>query len=136
VSAAITTASNTDVNVSGTASLNLSGGIANNNSLTLSNTGSGTLHVSSITGTGTTAVASGSTATPGQIRQDTLTVNGSLKIDQNGDNSGMMIVKHLSLAGSTGAWTAKLDLNDNDLIVNYDGFSTPFQTIKDQVKMG
>jgi len=48
---AVTTASNTDVNVTNAAGLDFLGGVSNNNSLTLNNTGSGTLHVGTISGT-------------------------------------------------------------------------------------
>jgi hypothetical protein len=101
---------------------NLSGGslvasnIVNNGAFNFTG---GTLSATTLTGTGATTVDSGRTLSVNQLRQGSLTVNGSVSIAANGSYSGTVIVNSLSVGGS-----GKLDLNDNDLIVNTGNFST------------
>jgi hypothetical protein len=79
----------------------------------------GTASVSTLTGTGATAVGSGRSLALNQLRQGSLTVNGSIAIASSGGNAGTVIVNSLSIGAS-----GKLDLNDNDLVVNNGVFST------------
>jgi hypothetical protein len=101
---------------------NLSGGlliatnVVNNGSFNFTG---GAASVSTLTGTGTTTVGSGRTLALSQARQGSLTVNGSVTVAANGAYAGTVIVGSLSVGGS-----GKLDLNDNDLIVNSGSFST------------
>jgi hypothetical protein len=41
----------------------------------------------------------------------------------------------LNIAGSTGNWTGKLDLANNDLVIDYSG-SSPAADVRDQIKSG
>jgi hypothetical protein len=63
-------------------------------------------------------------------------VTGAVHVNANGTSAATTVVNHLTIAGATNAWTGNLDLKDNDLIINYNGSATPFQTVKNQVKMG
>jgi autotransporter-associated beta strand protein len=68
----------------------------------------------------------------------TLAINdtGTLKIAANGSNSGTSVVEVLTIAGSTGSWNAKLDLNDNDLIIKSSAANrqTALDTVFNQIK--
>jgi hypothetical protein len=56
--------------------------------------------------------------TANSIRQDALALTGTTNLRTNGGNSGLSIMKCLSITG-----TGTLDLNDNDLILDYSGAS-------------
>jgi hypothetical protein len=60
---------------------------------------------------------------------------GTLKVLTNGTDTGTSKVKSLSIAGATDAWTATLDLGDNDMIVDYSAAS-PLATLTNQIKSG
>jgi hypothetical protein len=47
------------------------------------------------------------------------------------------VLRALNLSGSTGAWTSKLDLNDNDLIIDF-GLSLPdsYALTRDRIRSG
>jgi len=62
-----------------------------------------------------------------------LTINGgSVRVLDNGGNAGVSDVGTLSIAGATAAWTARLDLNNNDLVVRTGSLAT----ITNQLKTG
>jgi hypothetical protein len=47
----------------------------------------------------------------------------------------LLVTRGLSIAGSTNAWTGKLNLNDNDLVLDYPGGNpTPLPTIVNQIR--
>ena len=92
----------------------------------------GTVHI--YTGSSVN-VAAGGALSAAAIRGATLSVSGTATVNANGTSTGTSVLSSLTLAGSTGAWTGRLELNDNDLIVNYSGTS-PLQTLIDQVKYG
>src|SRR5262249_22575480 len=70
------------------------------------------------------------------VRADGLSINeGNMQVLSNGGDSGVSNVKSLSIAGLTNAWTSKLDLNNNSLVVDYSG-SSPISTIANQIKTG
>ncbi len=87
--------------------------VANNGTLTATTPGKS---VGEISGTGTTTVtATGATLTANHIRQSTLNIGAgnTVTVATNGGNSGTSTVSTLSINA-----TGKLDLNDNDLVVD------------------
>ena len=149
VSTSVAAASDLHVSVDSTAALHLAGGIDNsaahnvtldsaggtlsvgavqNNGILLHNTGAAS--VGAVTGTGTTTVALGATLTAASITQNTLNVNGTVNVALNGTASGLSLVKSLNIIGG------HLNLNDNEMIVNYSGGTDPFTTIRSEVLSG
>jgi autotransporter-associated beta strand protein len=60
---------------------------------------------------------------------------GQIRINGARDTSRTSVLNALTIAGSTDNWTASLDLNQNDLILNYSDAS-PLDTIANQIKNG
>lgn len=60
---------------------------------------------------------------------------GAVRVTANGASSSTSRMQALTLAGQTDAWTAKLDLADNFLVIDYPGAS-PLATIQNQIKSG
>src|SRR5436305_9067643 len=58
-----------------------------------------------------------------------------MRINDHRENTRTRVLNALIIAGTTDAWTASLDLNFNDLILNYSGGS-PIDTIANQIKNG
>jgi hypothetical protein len=75
---------------------------------------------------GSVIVTSGGDATASHVRCASLTVDGTAAVATAGNNNGVSIVKALTLGGS-----GTLDLNDNDLVLDYTGPSplTAVQTL-------
>ncbi len=70
------------------------------------------------------------------VRAGSLNVSaGTLKIAANGTGVGASSVGAMTIAGSTDAWAATLDLANNSLAVNYTGVS-PLAVIQNQIKSG
>jgi hypothetical protein len=73
------------------------------------------------------------------VRQHTLGLNGTpanpgtATIRESQFGGDVSVLNVLSIGGSTGAWAGKLDLSDNDLIVDYTGPS-PRATHEDQIR--
>ncbi|MBC7783337.1 MAG: autotransporter-associated beta strand repeat-containing protein, partial [Burkholderiales bacterium] len=113
-----------------TTTLAITGASTNNG--TLSTTAGGT--IGGLSGTGTTNVSGGSTlASSLGVRQGTLAVTGAstVSVAVNGMASGVNYFNALNIeAGS------KLELHDNDLIVDYGANATPYATVLAQVKSG
>jgi hypothetical protein len=76
----------------------------------------GAATISTINGTGTTTVGPAVTLAVNQLRQDALVVQGTARVIASGGDAGTTVVKSLNVTG-------KLELNDNDLIVDYTGTS-------------
>jgi hypothetical protein len=89
------------------------------------------------TGFGASLTKSGAgTAEMKNVRVDQLSVNqGAVKILQNGATSGTSNVRSLVISGATDAWTAKVDLTNNSLILDHNGAS-PQATVANQIKSG
>ncbi len=85
-------------------------------------------------------IASGTSLTADHIVQDTLMINGTgaALIRAGGGTNGTSKVSNLMSAGSTGAWTANLNIADNKLIIEATaGTKTSIITqTQDQVKFG
>src|SRR5207248_3323623 len=60
---------------------------------------------------------------------------GGVSINPDGTDAGTSKVATLSIAGASSAWTARLDLSNNGLVVDYTG-SSPFAQIENQLKQG
>ena len=101
-------------------SLTINGNLLNNGTL-VTHVGTGgarTLSTGAIDGIGTVDLSSNATLQADRVRQTTLSVAGFAHVRPNGGNSGTSVVNNLSIpAGGT------LDLDDNDLIVDYTGAS-------------
>jgi autotransporter-associated beta strand protein len=110
----------------GGASLDYAGGLTINGPITASVPASGSLF----------KVGSG-VLTTGSIRiGGTLDVPSSaVVIKPDGSDAASNRVGVLALAGSTGSWGSKLDLNNNKLVIDYTGAS-PLAQIADQIKSG
>ena len=92
-----------------------------NNSVTSFDITTGNKTVGFISGIGNTNVSSGSTLTANSIQQNMLFVNGNVTIltgSPHNSSAGVSVVSTLNIAGTTNAWTAQLDLTNNDLIVH------------------
>ena len=77
----------------------------------------------------------GATLSATTIRESSLLVEGTASILPNGGTLATSRVNTLSIDGTTDAWTGKLDLADNDLIIDYTGAS-PISTVRNQIKTG
>jgi hypothetical protein len=99
ISAPLTLADNTGVNVAPAASnLSITGAL-NAAAASLTKTGAGSLTVNNVRAMG-------------------LAINGgTVAIEPDGTNAGTSNIGGLTIAGATGAWTAKLDLANNDAVV-------------------
>ena len=86
--------------------------------------------------TGDTIVQEPAVVGAASFRENALTVNGAVNIARNGTDSGTSVVHGLSIGGGPGAWTGKLDLADNDLIVKYGGSGSPIGRITEWVRSG
>jgi hypothetical protein len=89
-----------------------------------------------------TNVATSRTLTANHIRHDTLKAaedNSVISINVNGGDSGTSVVKAMDL-GNFGAdpnmATSMLNLNDNDLIVDYETGNSPFNQISAWITQG
>lgn len=102
--------------------------------------GGATAHsVAGIAGPGTLQVAPGATLTSDGVRSASWKVDGTHIVRPNAANAGTSRVNALTIAGATGAWTGKLDLTDNALIVNSPDSASQaalLTTIIDQVASG
>ena len=146
--------------VSGAATLELAGGasqlsqsvnIVNNSSAAsgLLDSSSTNQNVGAVTGTGNTVVNSGGALTAYQIRQNSLTINGTGKVTLLPSGSGSTSnpgnpnninfssnVTALNIAGAMNAWTGTLDIGNNGLVVAYGSGADPYTTIDNQIKSG
>jgi autotransporter-associated beta strand protein len=73
--------------------------------------------VGALSGAGTVTVASGATLTSGNLSLASLEVDGTHILRPNGDSAGASKISDLSVAGVLGAWTGKLDITNNALIL-------------------
>ena len=92
-------------------------------------------HKAELTAPAARAVASGATLVAGFIRQSKLSLNGTATVENcipHNSNATISIIANLNIAGSTNAWTGRLDLTDNDLDVQ----NIPLATIWNQVSSG
>ncbi len=121
--------------------------IANSGSLVVASTTN--QNVGTILGsTGNTTVNSGS-LTAYQIRQNSLTINGTSTVtlipSGSGTNSTPAApnninfssnVTSLSIAGTTDAWTGTLDIGNNGLVIQYGSGTDPYTTVVNMIKSG
>ena len=78
---------------------------------------------------GTTVVEAAGTLAVQHVRERALVVRGPATIAPNGTVDGTSRVRSLEIAGG------RLDLNDNDLVIDYDGAS-PLQAVRQHVQSG
>jgi len=120
ISAPVTLADNTLVTVTPAASnLSITGAL-NAGGRNLTKAGAGTLTVNNVRAAG-------------------LSVNGgAVAIAPNGGNGGASVVSALSIAGAPDAWTAKLDVANNDTVVNSTAANktADFNRLYNQLKQG
>jgi len=81
------------------------------------NVSTGSVAIAGLTGTGTATVASGASLTSDGVQLSQLTVNGAHTIRLDGSATGASLISSLTLAGTTNAWTGKLDITNNLLVV-------------------
>ncbi len=135
----ITLSANTGATGDGPTTLNFgAGGAAGNGTSVVTNTGTfrtlAAANIAGISGTGTTDVTAGNLKSTAAIRQNVLSIadNASAEITQSGGASSVSAVKTLTI-GST---SSKLELHDNDLIVEYGANPSSYTTVVNQVKSG
>ncbi len=144
------------VSALGAASGSLAGVVAINNNSGGAGTTTGGLHVTganqqvgAVTGSGNTVVESGASLTAYQIVQNSLTINGTDTVTLSPSGSGSATnpaapnnityssnVHSLSIGGTMNAWTGKLDIGNNGLVVQYGGGADPFATLVNMVHSG
>jgi autotransporter-associated beta strand protein len=100
----------------------------------------GNLTVGAITGanvaSGTLTKVGAGILTTGPIQVGTLNATtGAVVTTPNGTEAGTNRLGTLILGGSAGSWTSQLDLNNNNLVIDYSGAS-PLATVADQIKSG
>ncbi len=123
----------TTINATGT----LGNGFGTINAKAVTNNGnfnsSSTTNVTSLNGTGTLTVNSGTFSSTSGIIQNTATVTfgGTIDIAADGTSTGVSVLKNLSF-GANGF----VNLHNNDLIVDYTGGSSTYNTIYNKVKSG
>ncbi|MBC7783823.1 MAG: autotransporter-associated beta strand repeat-containing protein [Burkholderiales bacterium] len=102
-----------------------------NNAGTLSTSAGG--NVAGITGAGATNVTGGTLNSSLGITQNALSLSNTstTAIALNGGATGVSVVKSLAIDSAS-----KLELHDNDLVVDYTGGSTVYTSILDKVKLG
>ncbi|MGC4005088.1 MAG: hypothetical protein QM811_19030 [Pirellulales bacterium] len=93
-----------------------------------------TAHVASINGTGTTDVTAGTLYSSAAIRQNTLSIanNSNAEIASNGGASSVSVVKTLNI----GTTSSKLELHNNDLVVDYGVNPSAYTSVVNKVKSG
>jgi hypothetical protein len=110
--------------------LNLTGGVIHTNGFATS--------FGAVSGTGPFGKDGDGVLTVASVQAPSLTITaGTLRIATNGGSLGTSVVKALSIAGDT-LPTAKLDLEDNDLVIDYDVLAeaSPIATITAQIIAG
>jgi hypothetical protein len=120
ISASLTLADNATINVTPAAGNLILTGALNADGRTLTKSADGALTLNNIRAAG-------------------LTINGgTVTIAPNGANAGTSAVGALTIAGATDAWTAKLDLTNNDVVVQSTAANkaADFSRLYNQVKQG
>ncbi len=105
--------------------------------------------VGTVKGTGNAVVNNGASLTAYQIRQNSLTINGTGTVTLVPSGSGSNTtpaapnninfssnVGTLSIAGAPNAWTGTLDIGNNGLVIQYGSGTDPFSTITNMVHSG
>jgi hypothetical protein len=110
-----------------------------NSTLTVSGTvGAQTLSINGVPHSGSTLTKDGA----GVLEMKSLLIpnifvkSGKIKMLANGGASNVSKTKSLTIAGSTNAWTSKLDLANDDMIIDYTAGSSPLVTIQNLIKNG
>ena len=81
------------------------------------NVATGSVAIAGLTGTGTATVAAGASLTSNGVQLSQLIVNGNHQIRQDGTAAGASKVGSLTLGGVQNAWTGKLDITNNLLVI-------------------
>jgi hypothetical protein len=113
--------------------------LADNTVITVSESAS-TLRTSALTASGRTVSKAGAgTLEANNIRSIGLLITGgTVAITPNGTAAGTSALNTLTIAGAPDAWTAKLDLADNDAVLHTGGANKQidFMRLHNQVKQG
>jgi fibronectin-binding autotransporter adhesin len=87
--------------------------------------------------TGTTVVGVDGVLTADTIRDGTLALTGRANINLNGSSAATSRVNTLLIDGTPDHWNGRLNLADNDLVIDYAaGDPSPLATIQNQIKSG
>lgn len=148
ISANVEVRSTTDVSINASAGLNLTAGLNILTAKSVNKIGDGLLDISGgitlnkssfVATTGTTdADAFRSSGNKSEVAGSLVIHSGaSVSIKTNGFNNGASQLSSLSIDGTTDAWTGKLDLRDNDLVVQATAATRQavFDTITNQVEI-
>ncbi len=94
--------------------------------------------INGLTGTGNITVSGGTVASANGITQSSLTLSGGAIMDiaTNGAASGVTKIKAINIATSGPGYVGKLELRNNDLIVDYTASTNPYATVLAMVKAG
>ena len=86
-------------------------------------------------GSGRIDTTGGGSFTAQSIRQRVLNITSGARatVRPDGTDAAVSVVQNLALGGSPGAWTGTLDLNDNDLVIDYD-LASPLLNVADQIR--
>ena len=114
--------------------------LADNTLITVTPAASNLSLTGALTATGRTLTKAGAgTLTASNVRAQALAINaGTVAIAPNGAAGGTSVLGGLTIAGATGAWTAKYDLNNNDAIVHSSAANkaADFGRVYNQLKQG
>jgi T5SS/PEP-CTERM-associated repeat protein len=114
--------------------------LADNTTFTVTPAASNLSITGALTATGRSITKAGAgTLTLNNLRAQALAINrGTVAIAPNGNADGASVVSTLTIAGNTDAWTAKLDLANNDAVVHSTApnKAADFTRLHNQVKQG
>ncbi len=85
--------------------------------------------------TGSSIIGPSATLSATTIREAIVTLEGTAIVQPNGTPSATSRINNLTIDGVSGVWTGRLDLSDNDLIIDYSGVS-PLATVAAQIRSG
>jgi fibronectin-binding autotransporter adhesin len=86
---------------------------------------------------GTTIVDDGGSLSASSVRQPALIVRGFAQVPPDGTAAATSKLQRLSIDGGTDAWTGKLDLSDNALVIDYASADpSPLPAITNQIRTG
>ncbi len=127
-----------DINTGGlfrSSALNSTNAITNDGSLITTTGGS----ISGIAGSGLLQTTGGTLNVATGVRQNQLSISGSsiVNIASASNSAGVSQIKSLNIASNgSGDFLGKLELNNNDLVVDYTAEATPYSAVVNMVQKG
>jgi hypothetical protein len=97
----------------------------------------GSVSIGNVTGTGAFTKSNTGSMSAGSIRvaASIAVTGGNLTLNPDGSDAASNHATDIILAGATDAWTSKLDVNNNDTVVEY-ASASPLAAVTNQIKQG